>query len=100
MIINDHLVKCKFKDIKRLNKLLLRLANYSQPLHWESHSFDMCLTSRVDGLSITSIGVVYNWMLLTQEWRNGLWGYTNNINNNNKDDNYNNNDYNNYIIII
>ena len=44
--------------------------------------------------------VVYNWMLLTQEWRNGLWGYTNNINNNNKDDNYNNNDYNNYIIII
>ena len=50
------------------------------------------------------IKVVYNWMLLTQEWRNGLWGYTNNINNNdnnnNKDDNYNNNDYNNYIIII
>ena len=44
--------------------------------------------------------VVYNWMLLAQEWRNGLWGYTNNINNNNKDDNYNNNDYNNYIIII
>ena len=47
---------------------------------------------------------MYNWMLLAQEWRNGLWGYTNNINNNdnnnNKDDNYNNNDYNNYIKII
>ena len=49
-------------------------------------------------------GVVYNWMFLNTECRNGLWGYTNNIdnndNNNNKDDNYNNNDYNNYIKII
>ena len=25
-------VKCKFKDIQRLNKLMVRLANFSQPL--------------------------------------------------------------------
>ena len=48
--------------------------------------------------------VVSKGNVLTTECRNGLWGYTNNINNNdnnnNKDDNYNNNDYNNYIKII